>query len=548
MSFFSRIFGVEQPKKRTSRTAPQFGRRMYAGAIYDRTTADWIAQGTSQDAETYSSLRALRNRSRQLIRDNDYARHAKRVVISNVIGAQGIRMQPRLKMQRGDKLADALNKQIETAWKRWCKPDNCDVAGKLSFVALQRMAMGGVFESGEILVRLVRQPFGHSKIPLGLELIESDQLIETKSGQYGENMIRMGVEVNQWRRPQAYWLYANHPGDITFQGMNPSRILRVPADEVIHLFVPDRPGDTRGIPWLHSTLKRLHQLEGFEEAEVVAARASSALMGFLEQADPTDPMVDPDTLFQGQAVDEFSPGMIKKLAPGEKFNGWAPQRAQGSFEPFMRSMLRGVCAGLGISYASLSKDSGQSNYSSSRLDLLEERSMWCGLQHYMIEHFNQRVFEEWLYMAVLAGEVRLPGFETDPDDVFDCIKWRPRGWAWVDPEKDVAAAVKSVRSGFKTERQVIEENGDDYEDHMHQRKQEVELGKELKIVLDTDPSQVDEKGMAQKAFPTDAGDPLISQPNAAEGPDTTTKIQQVGKAPVTQPGGPAVGAKPPLKA
>lgn len=53
--------------------------------------------------------------------------------------------------------------------------------------------------------------------------------------------------------------------------------------------------------------------------------------------------------------------------------------------------------------------------------------------------------------------------------------------------------------------------------------------------------------MAQKAFPTNAGDPLISQPVAETGPDVTTKPQQVGKQPVTQPGGPAAGAKPPQK-
>jgi lambda family phage portal protein len=184
----------------------------------DRLTSDWVAQSTSQDAEVYSSLRALRNRSRQLIRDNDYARNAKRVVQSNVVGPRGIKMQAKLKMQRGDKLADALNQQIEAAWRKWCRPQSCDVAGKLSFAAIERMSMGGVFESGEILVRMVRQPFGGSKIPFALEVIEADQLIETRNGDYGGNIIRMGVELDKWKRPVAYWLWPWHPGDINYQG------------------------------------------------------------------------------------------------------------------------------------------------------------------------------------------------------------------------------------------------------------------------------------------------------------------------------------------
>jgi lambda family phage portal protein len=538
MGFFDRLLGRQEKPAPRRRAEPRVGQRMYAGAILDRLTADWVAQGTSQDSEVFSSLRALRNRSRQLIRDNDYARNAKRIVQTNVVGPRGIKMQAKLQMLRGEKLNDTLNQQIEQKWRRWCKANNCEVTGKQSFAGIQRMAMGGVFESGEILVRLVRKKSGNSRVPLSLEVIEADQLIETRNGRNGDNMIRMGVELDQWKRPQAYWMYPNHPGDVNFQSNNPSQILRVPADEIIHLFVPERPTHTRGIPWLHSALKRLHHLEGFEESEVVAARASSALMGFLEEADPTDPLTDVDNVTAGQAVDEFSPGMIKKLAPGEKFNGWAPQRAHGAYDPFMTSMLRGVCAGLGISYASLSKDSSKSNYSSSRLDLLDERDGWRVLQEWLTEHFLQRVFEEWLFMAVLVGEVSIPGFEIDPETTLEQIKWRPRGWSWVDPEKDVTAEQKAVRAGFKLQRDVIEERGGDYEDFMTHRKAEVERNKESHLVFDTDPSQVDEKGMAQKAFPTDAGDPTVAAPTPASGPDVTTKPQQIGKAPVQQPGGP----------
>jgi lambda family phage portal protein len=424
----------------------------------------------------------------------------------------------------------ALNQQIEAAWRKWCRPQSCDVAGKLSFAAIERMSMGGVFESGEILVRMVRQPFGGSKIPFALEVIEADQLIETRNGDYGGNIIRMGVELDKWKRPVAYWLWPWHPGDINFQGNN-GQIERVLADEIIHLYVPERPSHTRGIPWMHTAMKRLHHLDGFEESEVVAARATSALMGFIETGQPTDPLDELDTVVAGQPIDEFSPGMIKKLAPGEKFDGWSPQRAQGSFEPFMRSMLRGVCAGLGISYASLSKDSSQSNYSSSRLDLLEERDMWRVLQAWMVEHFHQRVFEEWLYMATLSGQILIPGFEIAPEDVLDQIKWRPRGWSWVDPEKDVNAEVRSVRAGFKTLQDVIEERGGDYEETMQHTKVQRQRAKDDKLVFDTDPSQVDDKGAAQKAFPTDAGDPTMAAPTAAAGPDVTTKPQQIGKPP-----------------
>ena len=57
------------------------GKRIYGGAIFNRLTSDWNASiGTSQDSETRSSLRVLRNRTRQLARDNDWVKNALRAI------------------------------------------------------------------------------------------------------------------------------------------------------------------------------------------------------------------------------------------------------------------------------------------------------------------------------------------------------------------------------------------------------------------------------------------------------------------------------------
>ena len=125
----------------------------------------------------------------------------------------------------------------------------------------------------------------------------------------------MGIEVDGYLRPQAYHFYANHPGD-TYAGNTRTngRRIRVPADEVIHLFLPERPGQTRGVTWFASALMRLHMLQGYEEAEVVRARASSALMGFIQS--PEGELVG-DEIYEGDRVSEFTPGVFKYLAPGE---------------------------------------------------------------------------------------------------------------------------------------------------------------------------------------------------------------------------------------
>jgi len=190
---------------------------MYEGATVSRLTTDWIAGGTSADAEINGSLSRLRNRARQLVRDSDYARQAKRAVVSNVIGT-GIRMQAQVPMQRGGRLDDQINGAIEMAWKRWGYKEHCDVAGRLCFAEIERMAVGAMCESGEVLIRMIRQPFGGGQVPFALQVIESDQLDETYNGasSVAGNEWRMGVEVDKWGRPVQYAFLLKHPGDGPF--------------------------------------------------------------------------------------------------------------------------------------------------------------------------------------------------------------------------------------------------------------------------------------------------------------------------------------------
>jgi lambda family phage portal protein len=236
-------------------------------------------------------------------------------------------------------------------------------------------------------------------------------------------------------------------------------------------------------------------LQGYEEAEVVRARASSALMGFIQS--PEGELVG-DEIYEGERVSEFQPGVFKYLAPGESVTVPDLNAPDGQLEPFTRSMLRAVAAGVGVSFESISKNFSESNYSSSRLSLLEERDTYRVLQRYMVENFHQQVFEAWLDMAVLSGALSLPGYETNPDR-YRASRWVPRSWEWVDPQREVDAYKTAVRCGFKTLGQVIAEQGGDLEDVLVARQAELAMLDEMDIVVDTDPSEVNSGGGVQPA-------------------------------------------------
>ena len=508
-------------RRRAAKLADRKAQRAYAGAAMGRTTADWVTLSTSADAELYTSLRTLRNRTRQLVRDNEYAKQALRLIVNNVVG-QGIGMQGQVMQRRGAKLDEKINDKIEALWTAWgAKGRRCHTAGRLTWADLQRLVISGVAESGEVLIRKVRRRFADSPVPFALEVIEADQLVENWSGRIGNtgNEIRMGVEVDEWQRPVAYWLYPRHPGDNMVSGTPASNeYVRVPADEIIHIGRFDRPNQTRCVPWFHSAMVKLRHMGGYEEAEIVRARASASVMGFIETPEvdmPGEDADDADGVMDGERYMELSAGVIRQLAPGEKFNGFDPSAANPAIEPFMRFMLRSFAAGAGISYESLSRDYSQSNYSGARMGLLDDRDNWRVIQQWLISTLHQEVFEAFTELAVLSGALDLPAYETLPD-LYHAVRWQPRGWDWVDPMKEVAAAKAAVRAGFMTLGEVIAAKGGDYEDVFRQRDRELKLAAQYGLVHDTNPAEVDNKGVEQSAAaPAAADEPAGNKPDAA---------------------------------
>ena len=467
-------------------------RRMYEGATISRLTNDWVTSSTSADAEIDGSLVRLRNRARQLCRDNPYARQALRAIAANVIGA-GVRMQAHVKMQRGGRLDQGVNDAIEAAWADWCRPTTCHVAGQLSFHEVERLAVTAMAESGEVFIRLVPEAFGGGLTPLALEVIESDLLDEGKtSGPDAQgNEWRMGVKVDRWGRPTSYAFRSRHPGDLT-NGVG-WRIIEIAADQIIHLRLTDRPGQTRGVTWFAAAVKALHHLGGYQDAEVIRARATASLMGFVTS--PEGELYGDDVV-EGERVSNFEPGVFKYLDPGQQVTVPELGSPNTNFESFMRAMLRSVAASIGVSFETVSRDFSQSNYSSSRLSLLEDRENWRLIQGYMIEHLHRVVFERWLDAAAAVGTVSLPNYDQLRSR-YQAVKWFPRGWGWVDPEKEVASYRAAVRSGFMTQAQVVAEQGGDLNELMQARAQELQLAQELGLTLDIDPGKVSASGLTQ---------------------------------------------------
>jgi hypothetical protein len=167
-------------------------------------------------------------------------------VKNNVVG-RGIGFQSQVMMRRGGRLDDVTNDAIERAWRRWCRKQHLHDLGQALVRGSSSARRGSMPTSGEILVRMVKQPFGGGKIPLALEIIESGPACRellgrsrNENGNAGEDGRRAGRVEPSGRLlvlPEASW----RP---QFAGAAPSNewVRYVPASEVLHLFIPTGPG------------------------------------------------------------------------------------------------------------------------------------------------------------------------------------------------------------------------------------------------------------------------------------------------------------------
>jgi lambda family phage portal protein len=479
--------------------------RQYASAKNDRLTSGWTANNGSADIELVTSLTNLRSRSRQLVRDASYAKRARVTVVNNVIGS-GIGMQAQVRTTR-DVLAERINDDIEAVWTEWAEADSSHTGGRLSFKALERAAMGQVFDAGEVFIRIHRSKFGNSSIPLALELIEAERIADeyfATGAPANGNAIRMGVEVDKFHRPVAYWIRERHPNEAyRFAGQGPERLERVPAQDIIHLALIDRWPQTRGEPWLHAAARRLNDMDGYSEAEIVRARAQASVPWAIETAEGVESFGEEQ--IDGSAIMDIEPGTAKRLNPGEKMNAPSPNSPNPALDPFMRYMLREVAAGVGVSYESISRDYSQSNYSSSRLALLEDRDLWRFYQSWFVCDFRTRIHREWLQAAVLSRAIRsipIEQYAMEPRK-FEAVLFKPRGWSWIDPTAEVDAYMAAIKAGLTTVTDVVAQtaNGQDIEDVVATRARELKLFEKEGLVFETSPEFYDKDEPAVKPPP-----------------------------------------------
>jgi len=462
--------------------AKPVAKRKYHGINTGRLFADFNASDASSDSELRWAIKELRNRSRDLAINNEYVRRYFDLLKTNVIGEKGVLLQSKALDSVGN-LDQNGNQAVENAFKMWGKYGNPSVCGKLSWIDVQKLAMETLAKDGEVFIIKHRNSDFHDTF--ALEFIEADQIDETlnKTADNG-NEIRMGVELNQFKRPVAYHMIEYHPGDYDWAIKNKQKKhRRVPADRVIHLFKQLRPGQTRGEPWLTPAIPAIKQLGAFREAAVINARVGASKMGFIVNKG-SDGFIA-DDYEDNTPIITAEPGSWHVLGPQQSVESWDPAFPNNEFDTFHKSILRGIASGLGVSYTSLSNDLEATSYSSIRQGALEERDFYKNMMCFFIEHFVRPVYDAWLDAAMEIDSFGIPLRQYNRFSA--AAEFRGRGFSWVDPQKEMSAAVIGLQNGILSLGHVASQYGMDTEELLSQIARDKQLAEQFGVEYAIEP-------------------------------------------------------------
>ena len=451
-------------KPRDRRPALPSGKRHFEGAIDSRMNRRTWENAGNQDPDTLleNSLPKLRNRSRYVTRNAPYADGIALTLAQDVVGT-GVRIHLGVGGNRAT--------EMEQGFSKWM--DHCDFLGQSTLADMMQTAVLGFIDTGEaIFVKTLDSTAVGSK--LKILMIEPDRL-DTPWDKLNDKNITMGVESDDLGRPVAYWINQNHPGDSDIgMDLSSAKFDRVPADQVIHLFRKKRPGQTRGFPWIASSLDMFANIHKYTNAVVVAAEHGASFAWVIESSGDN---LDPDDAVEDLDPIEIPYGTLMTLPAGYTMSQLKAEQPAARFDMAMKLFLGEAARPLNVPLNIAMANSAGYNFASGRLDHQIYRKHLAVIRKMFVNHLLNILFADW------AAEQRFlfQAAAMNRDQVDPTWYWDGPAVA-VDPVKEATA--QKIRLQNKTTSLTAEAHneGRDPDATLQQIKKEVAALEDIGIV------------------------------------------------------------------
>lgn len=479
---FERTLGVFSPRMafRRYKARVAFDRyRRYEAAARGKRTAGWHTSSASSNVEIERDLPMLRNRARDLVRNNAWASKAVSVWTSNLI-EKGIRPRA-VALSSARRVKRKALDRADQLWREWGETTACDADGRHNFYGLERIVQREVCEAGEVLIRRrFRRTRDRLPVPLQLQVLEPDHLDTSRIERLTNGgRIIQGIEFNSIGRRVAYWLYPDHPGDLSFTTFNRFESVRIPASEILHVFRSDRAGQARGVPWGAPCMLTLRDFDDYLDAELVRVKIASSYVGFVKDIDGGDLDVAGDEDAADGDRDgalKFEPGTWEFLPEGKDIVFSKPPETD-ALPDYAKVTLRQCAAGFGVPYEALTGDLSGLSFSGGRLGRLDFRSSveeWQQLG--FIPQFCGPVWDWFVSAAMSFGDVI-----SEPLGV----EWTCPPARMIEPSREVAAQISAVKGGLMSLSEAIRRQGMNPDRVLEELARDAELAENLGLTLTT---------------------------------------------------------------
>lgn len=481
----------------TGSSARAVGMRSNYGAadLTAQATAGWMPPLLSADASYLYERDLTVARIRDLARNEPWVQSAVDRMTDMIVGAS---FRPKAKpdiealgitQEQGQELAARID-----AVFRMIANDPIfrgDAQRRLPFAGQMGLGCRQLVESGEAagVIRWIERegwPFATA-----LQIIDTDRL-SNPNNMPDSATLRGGVEMDENGAPIAYHFRRSHPGDIwgAVRSQTWDRIERwdqiggYQRPKVVHAFEMLRPDQTRGVSKLTAALVKTRLLSRHAESEVKAAAINASIVGTfytqLGQEYAADALGGGSEGIAGKGPDwdglisartnhykDFNTGTDSRFTvafPSDKLEMNVNPRNTTPFPQFQRAFLQSFAASIGISYEQLSMDWTSTNYSSARAALNEVWRAMSRLRSIFVWSFAQPCYAAILEDAFDAGLIEVPRGAPDFYDMphaYVQAQWigPPRGY--IDPVKEIQAAVLRIKARMSTfERETAEQGGD----------------------------------------------------------------------------------------
>lgn len=402
----------------------------YEAAKSDRLRKGRRETGSGNDAvlRAGSSLRQI---ARHLEQNYDLALGVLNTLVNNVVGAQGIAIEPQPRNADGT-INQELAAELAKLWKDWTKRP--EVTKQHDWGSACRMLCRSWMRDGEVFAQMVsgRLPsLNHgTKVPFSFEMLEADY-VPMDHNVVGS--IVQGVQINAWGEPVSYTVYKANPTE-GIGTLGPNGTKQVPAARMRHLKTVHRIRQVRGTSVFSPVLNRFDDLKDYEESERIAAKIAASMAAVIKKGNPDLYMSDESA---GPRHLTMRPGMIfDDLKPGESVETIDTNRPNPNLETYRSGQLKAIAAGTGPTFSSIAR-SYDGTYSSQRQELVEGYGVYGTLSAEFVSRIACPFYEEFVAMAIASGVLRAPP-GVDVETLDDALYISP-SMPWIDPKKEADA-------------------------------------------------------------------------------------------------------------